>query len=80
VDEAHVSMASWGEDQANLEKVARRRMFKDGEASRQTNWRSGSELLLADKHVPDRVSEPAGEVDLGDLAPRCLPSRFLVRW
>jgi hypothetical protein len=39
-----------------------------GRSGRQTkSGASGSELLVARKHVPDRVGEPAGDVDLGDL-------------
>ena len=39
-----------------------------GRSGRQTkSGASGSELLLAGKHVPDRVGESARDVDLGDL-------------
>src|ERR687891_1903224 len=39
-----------------------------GRSGRQTkSGASGSELLIARKHVPDRVSQAAGDVDLGDL-------------
>jgi len=39
-----------------------------GRSGRQTkSGASGSELLLAGKHVPDRVGEPSGDVDLGDF-------------
>jgi len=39
-----------------------------GRSCRQTkSGASGSELLLAGKHGPDRVGEAAGDVDLGDL-------------
>src|SRR5215217_4374028 len=41
-----------------------------GRSGRQTKrGASGSELLLARKHVPDRVGEPPRDVDLGDLGP-----------
>jgi hypothetical protein len=30
--------------------------------------------------VPDRVREPAGDVDLGDLGPALLAEPRLVRW
>src|SRR5215216_2449873 len=39
---------------------------------------SGSELLFASKHVPDRVGEPAGDVDLGDLGAALLAEPPLV--
>ena len=45
-----------------------RAQVQKGRSGRQTNsGASGSELLVAGKHVPDRVGEPAGDVDLGDL-------------
>jgi hypothetical protein len=33
---------------------------------------------LASKHVPDRVGEPAGDVDLGDLRAALLAEPLLV--
>src|SRR5271166_5140538 len=45
-----------------------RAQVRKGRSGRQTtSGASGSELLLAGKHVPDRVGEPSGDVDLGDL-------------
>src|SRR4051794_34757136 len=45
-----------------------RAQVQKGRSARQTkSGASGSELLLAGKHVPDRVGESACEVDLGDL-------------
>src|SRR5271165_811084 len=45
-----------------------RAQVQRGRSGRQTkSGASGSELLLAGKHVPDRVGESAREVDLGDL-------------
>jgi hypothetical protein len=45
-----------------------RAQVQKGRSGRQTkSGASWSELLLAGKHVPDRVGEPAGEVDLGDF-------------
>src|SRR5215217_2753862 len=45
-----------------------RAQVQKGRSGRQTkSGASGSELLVAGKHVPDRVGEPAGDVDLGDL-------------
>src|SRR6266508_3393417 len=39
-----------------------------GRSGRQTkSGASWSELLIASEHVPDRVGEPSGDVDLGDL-------------
>ena len=35
-------------------------------------------MLVAGKHVPDRVSEPAGDVDLGDLGAALLAEPALV--
>src|SRR5215216_2946682 len=50
-----------------------------GRSGRQTNsGASGSELLVAGKHVPDRVGEPAGAVDLGDLGAALLAEPALV--
>src|SRR5687768_3114277 len=46
---------------------------------RQTNsGASGSEALVAGKHVPDRVGESAGDVYLGDLRPALLAEPRLV--
>src|SRR5512132_1249026 len=40
----------------------------EGRSGRQTkSGASWSEGLVSRKHVPDRVGEPAGDVDLGDL-------------
>jgi hypothetical protein len=39
---------------------------------------SGSELLVARKHLPDRVAKAAGDVDLGDLRPALLAEPALV--
>ena len=45
-----------------------RAQVRKGRSGRQTkSGASGSELLLAGKHVPDRVGESARNVDLGDL-------------
>jgi hypothetical protein len=45
-----------------------RAQVQKGRSGRQTkSGASGSELLLAGKHVPDRVGESARDVDLGDL-------------
>jgi hypothetical protein len=50
-----------------------------GRSGRQTKTgASGSELLVAGKHVPDRVGEPAGDVDLGDLGAALLAEPALV--
>src|SRR5215216_5880725 len=46
--------------------VRSRTQFQKGRSGRQTkSGASGSELLLAGKHVPDGVGEAAGDVDLG---------------
>jgi hypothetical protein len=50
-----------------------------GRSRRQTkSGASGSEPLVAGKHVPDRVGEPAGDVDLGDLGAALLAEPALV--
>ena len=55
------------EDQAKLERSLGAHV-QNGRSGRQTTTgASGSELLVAGEHVPDRVREPAGSVDLGDL-------------
>src|SRR5215204_7239673 len=55
------------EDQAKLDRSLAGASPK-GRSGRQTkSGASGSELLFAGKHVPDRVGEPAGDLDLGDL-------------
>jgi hypothetical protein len=41
-----------------------------GRSGRQSkSGAAGSELLVSGQHLPDRVREPAGDVDLGDLGP-----------
>src|SRR4029077_14036948 len=56
-----------------------RAQVRKGRSGRQTkSGASGSELLLAGKHVPDRVGESAGEVDLGDLGTPLLAETLLV--
>src|SRR5919109_1888112 len=50
-----------------------------GRSGRQTkSGASGSELLIASKHVPDRVGEPAGDVDLRDLGAALFAEPSLV--
>src|SRR5215217_2768099 len=52
---------------------------QSGRSGRQTNsGASGSELLVAGKRVPDRVGEPAGDVDRGDLGAALLAEPALV--
>jgi hypothetical protein len=64
---AHVSMASSREDQAKLDRSLADASPK-GRSGRQTkSGASWSEGLVAGEHVPDRVGESAGDVDLGDL-------------
>ncbi len=59
--------------------VARGRMSLGVGLCRETEGgASGSELLLAGKHVPDRVGEPAGDVDLGDLRSALLSEPAVV--
>src|SRR5688572_21639537 len=66
------------EDQAKLDRSLADAIPK-GRSGRQTKrGASGSELLVARKHVPDRVCQPAGDVDLGDLRPALLAQALLV--
>src|ERR671936_240237 len=66
-------------------RIRRDRMLRSraqvqrGRSGRQTkSGASWSELLVARKHVPDRVGEPTGDVDLGDLCPPLLAEPVLV--
>src|ERR687897_1629853 len=64
----HVSMASSAGGPGEIGCFARGRKSKEGGLCRQTkSGASWSELLTSRKHVPDRVRQPAGDVDLGDL-------------
>ena len=73
-------MASSEEDQAKLERSLGAHVQR-GRSGRQTKpGASGSELLLAGKHVPDRVRESASDVDLGNLGAALLAEPALVRW
>src|SRR6266513_3556809 len=66
------------EDQAKSD-VRSRAQVRKGRSGRQTkSGASGSELLLAGKHVPDRVGESARDVDLGDLGTALLAHPLLV--
>src|SRR5215218_4487644 len=69
------------EDQAKLDRSLADASPK-GRSGRQTkSGASGSEPLVAGEHVPDRLGEPAGDVDLGDLGAALLseaPLRGLV--
>src|SRR5215207_8800365 len=66
------------EDQARLDASLAGASPK-GRSGRQTkSGASGSELLVARKHVPDRVCEPAGDVDLGDLGAALFAEPALV--
>ena len=65
------------EDQAKSERSLWAHVQK-GRSGRQTkSGASGSELLVAGKHVPDRMGEPAGDVDLGDLRAALLAEPLL---
>ena len=62
-----MSLCLLREDQAEL-NVRSRAQVQRRRSGRQTkSGASGSEPLGAGKHVPDRVGEPAGDVDLRDL-------------
>jgi hypothetical protein len=66
------------EDQAKLDRSLAGAIPK-GRSGRQTNrGASWSELLVARKHVPDRVGQATGDVDLGDLGPALLSEPLLV--
>src|ERR687891_240323 len=66
------------EDQAKLDASLAGACPK-GRSGRQTKrGASGSELLVAGEHVPDRVCEPAGDVDLGDPRSALLAEPLLV--
>ena len=68
----------WREDQAKLERSLAGACPK-GRSRRQTKGgASGSELLTSRKHVPDRVGEAAGDVDLGDLGAALFAESALV--
>ena len=65
------------EDQAESD-VSLSGAIPKGRSGRQTkSGASWSELLVASEHVPDRVGEPAGDVDLGDLGAALLPQPAL---
>src|SRR5918995_2303562 len=55
------------EDQAKSDGSLAGASPKGRSGRRRKSGASGSELLLAGKHVPDRVGEPPRDVDLGDL-------------
>src|SRR5688500_9974401 len=66
------------EDQAKLDASLAGASPK-GRSVRQTkSGASGSELLVARKHVPDREGEPAGDVDLRDLGAALFAEPALV--
>src|SRR5512147_50421 len=56
-----------------------RAQVQRGRSSRQTkSGASWSEGLVSGEHLPDRVGEPAGDVDLGDLGAALLAEPPLV--
>src|SRR5215204_6537473 len=66
------------EDQAKLDRSLAGASPK-GRSGRQTkSGASGSEGLVSSEHVPDRVGEPAGDLDLGDLGAALLAESPLV--
>src|SRR5215203_2428523 len=66
------------EDQAKLDRSLADASPK-GRSGRQTkSGASGSEPLVASEHVPDRLGEPAGDLDLGDLGAALLAQSPLV--
>ena len=72
------------EDQATLEAGLGGAIPK-GPSSGQTKSgasrsRSGCEGLVVHEHVPDRLGELPGDVDLGDSRAALAPEAFLLRW
>jgi hypothetical protein len=57
---------------------SRAQVRKGGRCRQTKSGASWGELLFARKHVPDRVGEPAGDVDLGDLGAALLAHPPLV--
>src|SRR6266536_1103131 len=65
------------EDQAKLDASLRAHVER-GRSGRQTKrGASGSEGFISGQHVPDRMGEPAGDVDLGDLGSALLAEPLL---
>ena len=65
------------EDQAKSERSLWAHVQK-GRSGRQTKGgASGSEHLVTGQHVPDRVGEPASDVDLSDLRTALLAEPLL---
>ena len=60
------------EDQAKLECSLAGASPKGRSMPPDEKRRLWSELLVSSQHVPDRVREAAGDVDLGDLGPALL--------
>src|ERR671918_1357102 len=76
--DAHVSMASSAGGLGGI-GCSLAGASPKGRSGRQTkSGASGSEGLIAGEHVPDRVGEPAGDVDLRDLRPALLAEPLLV--
>jgi hypothetical protein len=65
--DAHVSMASSSGGSGEIGCSLGRKSEKGGQAARREAAPRGANFFLAGKHVPDRVGEPAGDVDLGDF-------------
>src|SRR6266545_231385 len=66
------------EDQAKLDASLAGASPKGRSCRLTKSGASGSEGLVSREHVPDRVGEPAGDVDLGDLGAALLAEPALV--
>src|SRR6266508_5065098 len=64
---AHLSIASLGEDQAGSERRSGGASQIGPSSGQSRRGTCRSERLVAGEHVPDRLGEPAGDIDLGDL-------------
>ena len=64
---AQVSLASSGEHQAKSDASLSGASPKRRSGRQTKSGASWSELLVARKHVPDRVGKSVGDIDLGDL-------------
>jgi hypothetical protein len=66
------------EDQAELDRSLAGAIPKEAVRPLDEWWRLWERTPGCGKHVPDRVGDPTGDVDLGDLGPALLAERALV--
>jgi hypothetical protein len=76
---ATCSIASWWEEKADWSSL-RWRISLGAVRRPGVGGAFGREGLLAGEDVPDRFGEAVGEVDLGDLGPRCFADPCFVCW